>query len=92
MVSRSVGAGESAGVVGLRCLAVGSVVAASGLVEARIGAAHRPEGADSVVVGAREGKKEEVGTIGLPAEARSTVAGHVVVDLSRVSCEVPTAR
>jgi hypothetical protein len=79
--------------VELRCLAVGSVVAASGLAEARIGAAHRPEEADSAVVGAREETKEEAGTIGLPAAAaRSTVAGLVVVGLSRVSYEVRTAR
>jgi hypothetical protein len=89
MVLVHVGVVEQAGVVGVRFLAVGSVVAASGLVEARIGAVHHPEAADSAVavVGVREVTKEEASTIGLPVEARSTAVGPVVVGLSRVSCE-----
>jgi hypothetical protein len=89
MVSERVGAVEQVGVVEVRFLAVGSVVAASGLVEARIGAVHHPEAADSAVAVAvaREVTKEEVGTIDLPVEARSIAVGHVVVGLSRVSCE-----
>jgi hypothetical protein len=81
------GAGERVGVVEVRFLVVGSAVAASGRVEARIGAVHHPEEADSAVaVAVALGEtKEEVGRIGLPVEARSTAAGLAVVGLSRVS-------
>jgi hypothetical protein len=92
MVSTSVEAGERVDVVGVRCLGVESAVAASGRVEARIEAGHRPAEVDSVVAGAREGTKEEVDRIGLLAEARSTAAGLVVVGLSRVSSEDSTER
>jgi hypothetical protein len=73
--------------VEVRFLVVGSAVAASGRVEARIGAVHHPEEADSAVaVAVALGEtKEEVGRIGLPVEARSTAAGLAVVGLSRVS-------
>jgi hypothetical protein len=81
------GAGERVGVVEVRFLVVGSAVAASGRVEARIGAVHHQEEADSAVaVAVALGEtKEEVGRIGLPVEARSTAAGLAVVGLSRVS-------
>jgi hypothetical protein len=87
------GAGERVGVVEVRFLVVGSAVAASGRVEARIGAVHHSEEGDSAVAvavavagaGALGETKEEVGRIGLPVEARSTAAGLVVVGLSRVS-------
>jgi hypothetical protein len=83
------GTGGRVGVVEVRFLVVGSAVAASGRVEARIGAVHHSEEGDSAVAVADAGAlgetKEEVGRIGLPVEARSTAAGLVVVGLSRVS-------
>jgi hypothetical protein len=81
-------AGQRAGVVRVCFQGVGSVAAASGLVEARIGAGLRWEvvGSAVVVAGAREGKKEVVGRIGRLAEARSIAVGSA--DLSRVSAEV----